>query len=502
MILKRLWLPLLAMMMVTALMPAAGLVDSDRETRWHRLHQGFTRQYIEECLSRLDQPGWSLEDEADLAMGYWWLMAEDFNNRSVQDQLFTAVERGIRRCRNSLDRKSCSPEHLALMGNLVTMASQVQVARGNYLSAARYAREGKEMLEEVRSTSPEIGDTYFSLGLYLYYVDLSSPLVRSLQRLLFFPPGDARLGLFYLEKTALQSKRFGPMARVALATIYSNGEKQHSHALSHLQTLRRHYPENPLFLSFSAEALSELGDFAGARLLLDEADRNLDEGAPPWLDPYHRNVFHLIRARTDIGSWSLDTAYQSLVSMMAADEEGPGWIRPVAAHALGRLYLLSGNEKGYQALLRRLGQWDNSSRHRKRMKRLPGKLEKQGFDSDLHQVFRHWISGDLESAIRQLQRLNQIKGNDGLRPYLLGELHLQRGEYDSARKQFRLYLSQGSTVQPWAAGWSLIRLGDIEAQEDNLEGAGHYYRQARSRQPFNNAHVAAHRLGQLTRQGS
>lgn len=478
---------------------ADGPVDDDREARWRKLHQGFTRQYIEDCLARRDLPGWSLEDETDLAMGYWWLMAEDFNERSVQDQLFTVVERGISRCRGSFDKGKCPPEHVALMGNLITMASQVQVARGNYLSAARHAREGKRLLEEVRQSDPEIGDTYFSLGLYLYYVDLSSPLVRSLQRLLFFPPGDARLGLFYLEKAALQSKRFGPMARVALATIYSNGEGRHSHALSHLRTLRRQYPDNPLFLSLTIKVLSKLGAFAMARDLLDEADDKLSRGVPPYLD-YHRNVFRIIRAELDVKSFSLDAAYETLSGVFNGNGDGPSWVRPVAAYSLARLYLLSGNEVGYSALLRRLKRADENGRHRRRIKRLPGKLADQGYGPDLHQVFRHWITGDLDAAGERLLRLQEIKGNSGIITYLLGELHLQRGETGRARQWFREYLSQGSGVKPLAAGWSLVRLGDIEAEGGDLDAARHYYRQAESRQEFPEQHVAAHRLELLARE--
>lgn len=490
------WLAVLALLGMVTGVQAAGPAGDGPEERWNRLHRGFTRDYIDECLARQEQPDWDLEDEADLVMGYWWLMAEDYRNRLVQDQLFSAVERGISRCGGSFDERSCPPEHLALMGNLITMASQVQVVRGNYLSAARYARKGKGMLEKVRQSNPEIGDTYFSLGLYLYYVDLSSPLVRSLQRILFFPPGDARLGLFYLEKAALQSKRFGPMARVALATIYANGEGHHSHALSHLYTLRRRYPENPLFLSLTAEALSELGAFAAARDLLDEAEEKISSGEPPFL-AYHRNVFKVILAELDLRDFSLDTAYDGLTGLMKENGGGPSWVRPVAAYSLARLYLLSGNDAGYSALLRRLQRADENGRHRRRIKRLPGKLADQGYGPDLHQVFRHWITGDLDTAVKRLQRLSGIRGNTGLVTYLLGELHLQRGETVNAGQRFREYLGQGADVKPLAAGWSLVRLGDIEAEGGDLDAARHYYRQAESRDDFPDRQVAVHRLEML-----
>lgn len=489
---------MVALFLVAADGWAAGPADVDRESRWLRLHQGFTRQYIEDCLARRDRPGWTLEDEADLAMGYWWLMAEDFDNPAVQDHLFNVVERGIDRCSALRDDERCSPEHKALMGNLITMAGQVQVARGNFLSAARYAREGKNLLEEVRQSNPEIGDTYFSLGLYLYYVDLSSPLVRSLQRLLFFPPGDSRLGLFYLEKAALQSKRFGPMARVALATIYSNGEKRHSHALAHLRTLRRQFPENPFFLSLTAKALSELGEFAAARNLLDEADDKLSRGEPPYLED-HRDVFRLIRAELDLKSFALDAAYPALSAVIDGNGGGPSWVRPVAAYSLARLYLLTGDDAGYSALLGRLRREDENGRHRRRIKRLPGKLAAQGYGPDFQQVFRHWVTGDLDTAAARLQRLREIKGNTGLIAYLLGELQLQRGDTGSAGQRFREYLSQGSGVKPLAAGWSLIHLGDLEAAGGDLDAARHFYRQAESRAEFPDRHVAVYRLEVLAR---
>ena len=493
----RCWFLLAAVLLLAAGVWAAEAPDDGREARWELLHRGFTREYIEECLVRRDQPGWSLEDETDLAMGYWWLMAEDYENPVVQDQLFSVVERGIDSCRTALGQENCPPEHLALMGNLITMASQVQVARGKYLSAAKYAREGQKMLEKARLANPEIGDTYFSLGLYLYYVDLSSPLVRSLQRILFFPPGDSELGLLYLEKAAQRSKRFGPMARVALATIYSNGEAQPRHALSHLRTLRRQYPENPLFLSLTAKVLSKLGAFDKTRVLMDDAEDKVNRKVPPFLE-YYRNVFRILRAEADMEDHSLDTAYQELIAVME-DGNGPSWVRAVAAHSLAKLYLLSGDQKSYSDLLRRLKQADGSGRHRRRIKRLPGGLSDDGYGPDLHQVFQRWIAGDLETAAARLFRLKEIKGSSGLKSYLLGEVLLQLGDAAGAREQYRDYLSQGTAVKNGPAAWSLIRLGDIEADDGNMDAARHYYRQAESRDDSGHWPVAIYRLELLDR---
>jgi tetratricopeptide (TPR) repeat protein len=494
---SRILLPLLVFI-ISAGVWAAGAVDEEREARWQLLHRGFTRQYIEECLVRRERPGWSLEDETDLAMGYWWLMAEDFGEPTVQDQLFTVVQRGISYCRRTMDENNLPPQYESLIGNLITMAGQVQVARGNYLSAARHAREGQKLLDRVRQTNPEIADTYFSLGLYLYYADLSSPLVRSLQRLLFFPPGNSRLGLLYLEKAALQSKRFGPMARVALATIYSNGEKQHSNALSHLRTLRRQYPENPLFLSLTVKVLSELGDLDRARELLEEADKKVSNGVLPFTE-YHRNVFRVLRAELELEDYALDTAYENLILVMENDESGPIWVQPVAAYSLARLYLLSGNESAYSAVLSKVHRGDDSGRHRKRIKKLPRRLLDDGYIPDLHPVFRYWIAGDLDLALQHLDRLRQIKGNTGLLSFLLGELHLQRGEPGKARDGFRDYLSLGSGVNPWVAGWCLIRLGDIEAGRGDFDAASRYYRQAESREEFSDSFVAVYRIELLAR---
>jgi len=489
----------MVLILMTAVWPARTATGGEeREARWDLLHRGFTRQYIDECLARRDQAGWGLEDEADLAMGYWWLMAEDFNKRSVQDQLHGTVQRGIERCRGAIGTNGCPPEQKALLGNLITMAGQVQVARGKYLSAARRARQGKGMLEEVRKSNPEIGDTYFSLGLYLYYADLSSPLVRSLQRILFFPPGDARLGIFYLEKAVLESRRFGPMARVALAVIYADDEKRHGHALSHLRTLRRQYPENPLFLSLTAEALSKLGDHAAARELLDEADDRVARGVPPYL-PHHRDAFILIRAQVDLNSFSLDAAHRNFTRVLDGEGDGLSWVRPQAAYGLARLHLISGDREAYEALLDRMARMDENDSTRKRTKRLPGRLAGQGYIADLQPVFRHWCAGRLEPAENRLRHLLQIKGNMSLFAYLLGEVLLQRGESEEAMEQYRAFLGQGRHAMPWAAGWSLIRIGDIQAAAGDLDSARHSYRRAESRAEFREQHVATHRLDLLAR---
>jgi tetratricopeptide (TPR) repeat protein len=386
------------------------------------------------------------------------------------------------------------------MGNLLIMAGQVQAARGSYFSAARFAREGYRMLDAVRQSTPEIPDTYFALGLYLYYVDLSSPLVRSLQRLLFFPPGDSRLGLRYLERAARESRRFGPMAQVALAAIYAADRGRLDLALAHLRTLREAYPENPFVLRFTIEVLTELGDVTRARNLLDEGEA-LSKREGFAFAAWHRDVFALLRARLDEDDFRLHRAVGALDVLVSGEGNRPGWVRPAAASSLARISLLAGDEKRYRELLRAPWSEGHDGRYRRRMKRLPERLVREGYDRDLHQVFRHWIAGDLDGARERLQRLREIRGDRGRVPYLLGEIHRLQGNVEGAEEAYRAVLAQGAAAPPGAAGWSLVRLGDLHAGRGDREGARRCYLRALQSEGFAEHRVAGYRLDTMAGEG-
>lgn len=480
---------------------AANEADGGREKRWEQLCRGEVFRYLDACRAGRGRPGWGLEDEVDLAMGHWWLLAADYRNPEIQDRFHAALERGIDDHREELRRPDSSPEHRALMGNLLIVAGQVQAARGSYFSAAGHAREGYRMLEAVRQCNPEIAETYFALGLYLYYVDLSSPLVRSLQRLLFFPPGDTRLGLRYLEKTARESRRFGPMARVALAAIYATDRGRLDLALDHLRTLRHAYPENPFLLRFTIEVLTDLGDYDRARELLDDAEelsRREDFAFAAW----HRDVYAFLRARLDADDFRLDRAAGTLDVLVSGEGNRPGWVRPAAAGSLARLSLLAGDERRYRELLRAPWSEGHDGSYRRRMKRLPERLAREGYDQDLHQVFRHWISADLDGARERLRRLREMRGDRGRVPYLLGEIHRLQGNVEGAEEAYRAVLAQGAAAPIGAAGWSLVRLGDLHAGRGDRDAARRCYLRALELEGFAEHRVAGHRLRTMAGRGA
>jgi len=496
------WRIVALLFLVPALLASAGVsraamvMDGDREERWEPLHRGLVHQCIEAGIAGRGGPGWGLEDEVDLAMGFWWLLAADYHNPEIQDRFYAVLKRGIETCREDLRRQGAPPEHRALMGNLLIMAGQVQAARGHYLSAAGYAREGYHILDAVLQSNPEIVDTRFALGLYLYYVDLSSPLVRSLQRLLFFPPGDARLGLRYLEETARNSRRFGPMARVSLAAVHVADQGRLDLALAQLRTLRRSYPENPFFLRFSIELLSDLGDFNRARELLDEADSLAARGASSF-HRWHRDVFTLLRGRLNENDFRLDRAAPALEGLVSSDRDRPVWVRPAAASSLARLSLLSGNDRRYRELLRAPWSRDADGRYHRRMKRLPERLEREGYGPDLHQVFRCWIEGDLDGARERIAQLRDLRGDRGRLPFLLAEVLRLQGDSDGAEEAYFAVLAQGEEAPPGAAGWSLVRLGDLHAAKGERGAAHRFYLRALELDGFSEHRVAGHRLSTL-----
>lgn len=128
----------------------------------------------------------------------------------------------------------------------------------------RSGREGKQMrqslLRAVAQDSALQADADAGLGLYDYYADVLSPLIKFVRFFLLIPGGDRKRGLEELRNAAEHAVLVGPEARYELAKIYSLHEHRPAEALTLFRTLADHYPENALFslsAALQAESIEE-----------------------------------------------------------------------------------------------------------------------------------------------------------------------------------------------------------------------------------------------------
>jgi tetratricopeptide (TPR) repeat protein len=119
--------------------------------------------------------------------------------------------------------------------------------------------KGREHLLRAAQLDPNLADAYAGLGLYNYYVDTLSPIVKVLRFFMGIPGGSRAEGLRQLQTAAEKGELTGVEARFYLAKCLRNYDQKYEQAVALAEPLVRNYPHNSLFLLLEGNLLAELG---------------------------------------------------------------------------------------------------------------------------------------------------------------------------------------------------------------------------------------------------
>lgn len=115
-----------------------------------------------------------------------------------------------------------------------------------------------EFLRALR-LDPDMADAEVGLGLYNYYVDTLSPLLKFLRFFMGIPGGSKKEGIRQLETGMNRGVLLSVVARFYLATNLRTYDRQYERALSIAEPLATRYPLNPIFLLLIGNLNVELG---------------------------------------------------------------------------------------------------------------------------------------------------------------------------------------------------------------------------------------------------
>lgn len=116
----------------------------------------------------------------------------------------------------------------------------------------------KEFLQALK-LDPSMADADVGLGLYNYYVDTLSPLLKFLRFFMGIPGGSKKDGVRQLENGMNHGVLLATVARFYLAKNLRTYDHQYKQALAVAQPLTERYPHNPIFLLLVGNLNSELG---------------------------------------------------------------------------------------------------------------------------------------------------------------------------------------------------------------------------------------------------
>jgi tetratricopeptide (TPR) repeat protein len=235
-----------------------------------------------------------------------------------------------------------------LVATAYSLLSQLYLEQHDYLKASRAAVTGKRYLDEAARISPDDPDVRYGVGLLSYGVAEMPEPARLILSVLSIS-GDRERGIEDLKAAAGHGIYTKASAEAALLMITANIEDRYGDAVVYGRRLIARYPDNPELYFPYANALSETGDFDGARAVAATLKRKMDEGLP-YFDGAIVARYHHLRGKLLMDEGRYDEAAVELKQALVVDDENYAWVRPLALARLGMIEDVSGmrdNAIGY-----------------------------------------------------------------------------------------------------------------------------------------------------------
>lgn len=145
--------------------------------------------------------------------------------------------------------------------------------QGRKMATARAGVKAREHLLRALALDPRLADADTGLGLYNYYVDTLSPIVKLLRIFLGIPGGSRQQGVEQLRTAMERGQLTAVEARFYLAKNLRTYDHDYAQALRVAEPLEREYPDNPIFLLLIGNLEMELGRKEQAKTTLARIDQ-------------------------------------------------------------------------------------------------------------------------------------------------------------------------------------------------------------------------------------
>lgn len=135
------------------------------------------------------------------------------------------------------------------------------------MPAVRAGVAARSHLMRCIQLDPDMSDAYLGLGLYNYFVDTLSAMVKVMRFFMGIPGGDKRVGLHQLEIASTKGELTRMEARYNMARDLRNYDRDYARAEQAAAPLVTEYPGNGIFLLMVGDIQQKLGhaDEAAAR---------------------------------------------------------------------------------------------------------------------------------------------------------------------------------------------------------------------------------------------
>ncbi|HWF39671.1 MAG TPA: hypothetical protein VG322_14190 [Candidatus Acidoferrales bacterium] len=181
-----------------------------------------------------------------------------------EDEVYLAVADKEISASQALLAKSETAELHVYAGLGYALKARVYGLRGENHNVARNAVKGRAEMLRALELDPEMADATAVLGVYNYYVDTLSGIVKVLRVFLGIPGGSKVDGVKQLQTGMDSGVLMGVDSRFIFATLVRQYDLKYGQALAAAEPLAAKYPRNPLFLLLAGNLSLELGRNAKA----------------------------------------------------------------------------------------------------------------------------------------------------------------------------------------------------------------------------------------------
>jgi tetratricopeptide (TPR) repeat protein len=217
--------------------------------------------------SQPDHPlGYLIEAEADwwniycAACQIKWGMVDDFahGKRPSHDAYLELADKVIALAKERLAKSDTAEMHV-YAGLGYALKARVYDERDEHRNVARAGVAARAEFLRALQIDPDTPDATAGLGLYNYYVDSLSGIVKVLRFFMGIPGGDKAQGIRQMKEGAAHGVLFAVDTRYYLAKNLRTFDLRYADALEIAQPLAEEYPHNPIFWLLAGNLNAELG---------------------------------------------------------------------------------------------------------------------------------------------------------------------------------------------------------------------------------------------------
>ena len=186
------------------------------------------------------------------------------------DAYLALVDKAISLAQAQITKSDSAEMHLyAGMG--WALKARLYSLRGENRNVARVAVTARTEFLRAIQLDPQMADAWAGIGLYNYYVDTLSPIVKVLRFFMGIPGGNKKEGIRQMETAMNQGVLMTVEARFNLAKNLRTYDQQYDRAAALMETLVTQYPHNPVLLLLLGNLNAELGRNAKASVFFRSA---------------------------------------------------------------------------------------------------------------------------------------------------------------------------------------------------------------------------------------